>query len=440
MADAPFFSTTKEVFDWMEVGCTQGIRPGLERMEWVLERLNHPERRLKFIHIAGTNGKGSTAAMVSSVLQEAGYPVGMFTSPYLHHWGERITLDGEPIPEKSFIYWADQVAQWVEEMDREGVGRISPFEFWTLVAILYFAKEAVPWFVVWETGLGGRLDSTNVVYPLVSVITNVGHDHTHILGGTLTQIAEEKAGIIKPGVPVITACEEEEALSVLSTVAEEKQCRLYRLHQEFDVNSRISGKEGESFSFSSPFRPLDRVQIPLRGKHQVKNGAVALMTLEILRKYYATVLEEAEILKGMEKVRWPGRLEEISQRPSVWLDGAHNPEGAEALAQALRDLPCDRLLLLTAVLEDKDATGILKPLLPLVDRVIVTQVDQPRGLEPDRLREVAARLRPDLEIGQASRAEEGLHCLLEEAGERDCIVVAGTLFLVSEIRESMLSE
>ncbi|EGK14822.1 tetrahydrofolate synthase [Desmospora sp. 8437] len=440
MTDAPLFSTAKEVFDWMEEGCTQGIRPGLERMEWVLGRLNHPERRLKFIHIAGTNGKGSTAAMVASVLQEAGYPVGMFSSPYLHHWGERITLDGEPIPEKSFVHWAGQVAQLVEEMDREGVGRVTPFEFWTLVAILYFAKEAVPWFVVWETGLGGRLDSTNVVYPLVSVITNVGHDHTHILGETVTQIAGEKAGIIKPGVPVVTACEEEEALSVLSTVAEEKQCRLYRLHREFDVVPRSGGEEGESFSFHNPFRPLERVRIPLRGEHQVKNGAVALMTLEILRKYYATVLEETDVLAGMENVRWPGRLEQVSQHPRVLLDGAHNPEGAEALARALRDLSCDRLLLLTAVLEDKDATGILKPLLPLVDRVMVTGVDQPRGLEPARLREVAARLRPDLEIGQATGADEGLRRLLEEAGERDCIVVAGTLFLVSEIRESILSE
>ena len=326
-------------------------------------------------------------------------------------------------------------------MDREGLGRVTPFEFWTLVAILYFAKEAVPWFVVWESGLGGRLDSTNVVYPLVSVITNIGHDHTHILGGTLTQIAGEKAGIIKSGVPVVTACEEEEALSVLSTVAEEKQCRLYRFHREFDAEPRSNGEDGESFSFNSPFRSLERVRIPLRGEHQVKNGAAALMTLEVLRKYYATVLEEAEVLKGMESVCWPGRLEEIKQQPSpCGSDGAHNPEGAEALARALRDLSCDRLLLLTAVLEDKDATGILKPLLPLVDRVMVTGVDQPRGMDPARLREVAARLRPDLDISQATRADQGLRRLLEETGERDCIVVAGTLFLVSEIREKILSE
>lgn len=434
------FSTAEEVFDWMETGCARGIRPGLERMEWILDRLDHPERRLKTIHIAGTNGKGSTGAMVASVLQKAGYPTGMFTSPYLLDWNERITMDGEPIFEESFVRWAGRLAPLVDEMETEGYGRVTPFEFWTLVAILYFAKEAVPWFVVWETGLGGRLDSTNVVYPLVSVITNVGHDHTHILGERLSQIAAEKAGILKPGVPAVTGCEAIEALTVIEAGAKEKNCKLYRIGHEFDSKLLSSGEEGISFAFNGPFRRLDRVNLPLRGAHQMKNGAVALMTLEVLRQYYATVLDEEEIREGMEGVIWPGRLEQVSGRPKIVLDGAHNAEGAKALACALQDLRYERLHLLVGVLEDKDAESILAPLLPLADRVTVTGVSNPRGLDPHRLQKKAAGLQPDLEIECVPRAEEALAKARNEAGDHDCILVTGTLFLVSEIRKIIESE
>lgn len=433
MTDDAFFSTASEVFDWMETNCTQGIRPGLERMEWILERLNHPERRLKFIHIAGTNGKGSTAAMIASVLQESGFPTGMFISPYMKDWNERISMDGQPIPEKSFVYWAGRLAPLVEEMEGD---QVTPFEFWTLVAILYFAKEAVPWFVVWETGLGGRLDSTNVVYPLVSVITNVGHDHTYILGEGISDIAQEKAGIIKPGVPVVTGCQAE-ALEVVESVAKEKSSKLYRLRHEFDLEVLSQGEEGGSFQFQGPFRHLEQVSVPLRGAHQLENGAVALMTLEVLRQYYATVMDDEDILKGMAEVDWPGRLERVARQPEIILDGAHNQEGAEALASAIRDFRYDRLHLLIGVLEDKDVDAILRPLLPLADRVMVTGVSHHRGLDPRQLREKALQLCPDVEIDWEPRADKALQQLRAEANDQDAILVTGTLFLISEIKKTL---
>src|SRR5699024_9018143 len=223
------------------------------------------------------------------------------------------------------------------------------------------AKEAVPWFVVWETGLGGRLDSTNVVYPLVSVITNVGHDHTYILGEGISDIAQEKAGIIKPGVPVVTGCQAE-ALEVVELVAKEKSSKLYRLRHEFDLEVLSQGEEGGSFQLQGPFRHLEQVSVPLRGAHQLENGAVALLIVEVLRQYYATVMDDEDILKGMAEVDWPGRLERVARQPEIILDGAHNQEGAEALASAIRDFRYDRLHLLIGVLEDKDVDAILRPL------------------------------------------------------------------------------
>ncbi|SMO37300.1 bifunctional folylpolyglutamate synthase/dihydrofolate synthase [Melghirimyces algeriensis] len=440
MAEGAVFSSAKEIFEWMEHGCSQGIHPGLDRTKWLCKRLNHPERRLKMIHIAGTNGKGSTGAMIASVLQKAGYPTGMFTSPFIMNWNERITMDGQPIPEESFVRWANELIPLVEEMDQEGRGRVTPFEFWTLVAILYFAKEAFPWFVVWETGLGGRLDSTNVVYPLVSVITNIGHDHTHILGGEISQIAREKAGIIKPGVPVVTACEDDEALNVICSTAERKKSRLYRFGHDFDATCLSEGEDGVVFSFQNRFRVLEKVSVPLRGFHQVKNGATALMTLDVLRQYYAAVFEETDLIAGMEEVTWPGRLEKIADRPKVLLDGAHNQESAEALARALQHFQYDRLHLLVNVLNDKDAKAILNPLLPLADSIMVTGIDDPRGMHPEQLCKVAGKLQPDLVIQQTLQPEQGLKKLINEAGENDCILVTGTLYLISDIRKKWCSQ
>ncbi|PTM58250.1 bifunctional folylpolyglutamate synthase/dihydrofolate synthase [Desmospora activa] len=434
MADATLFKTAADVLQWMETGCSPGIHPGLSRMEWILERTGHPERRLKVIHVAGTNGKGSTAAMIASVLQRAGYPTGMFISPYLHHWSERIQMDGEPIAEASFVHWANTLVPLIDEMEEAGVGRPTPFEFWTLVAIHYFAKEAVPWFVVLETGMGGRYDSTNVVHPLVSVITTVAKDHQEFLGETIGQIAAEKAGIIKAGTPVVTAVDEVEARRVIIDTATEKQSRLYLAGQDFHGIPRGSRDSGETFDFTGPFRELKGLMTPLCGKHQVQNGATALMTLELLRQYYASVMTDTDIREGLAATNWPGRLETVSHHPRVLLDCAHNPGAATALAQALAPYTYERLHLLVAVLEDKDATGILYPLLSLADTVTVTQVDHPRAMSGNRLGRLVEQVRPDIVPTQVPYPDQALETLQVKAGKGDLILVTGSLFLVSEVR------
>ncbi|WP_177167860.1 bifunctional folylpolyglutamate synthase/dihydrofolate synthase [Marininema mesophilum] len=438
MAESLHLKTAEDVFQWMKQGCTQGVHPGLERMEWMCKRLGHPERRLKTIHIAGTNGKGSTSAMVASILKEAGYPTGMFTSPYLQHWSERITMDGEPIPESEFVRWATEVITLTEERAGQGKDRVTEFEFWTLLALLYFAREAVPWFVVWETGLGGRLDSTNVVIPLISVITNVGHDHQGFLGETLLEIAREKAGIIKPGVPVICSSEDESVLAVIEEQAKEKRSRFYRLEQDFRAIPRPREREdGESIHFEGPYRQLNNLFIPLVGEHQVKNGATALMVCEVLRQFYATVMEEEEVRAGLARAVWPGRLETIAVQPRILLDGAHNREGARALAKALASYKYEKLHLLLGVGIDKEAEEILVPLLPFVDTMIVSQSDDPRSLPAESLVDMVRSIHPEVELRLIEDPVKGVSLLREEADKQDMIVVAGSLFLVAEVRRGL---
>lgn len=438
MADERLFKTATEVLEWMETGCSPGIHPGLSRMEWLLERTGHPERRLKAIHVAGTNGKGSTAAIIASVLQRAGYPTGMFISPYLNHWSERIQMDGNPIAEASFVRWANTLVPLMEEMEKAGVGRPTPFEFWTLVAIHYFAKEAVPWFVVLETGMGGRYDSTNVVHPLVSVITAIAKDHQEFLGETIAEIAAEKAGIIKAGMPVVAAVADAEARQVIIDTAKEKQSRLYLAGQDFQGLPQESREGGETFDFTGPFRELKGLITPLRGKHQVQNGATALMALELLRQYYATVMEETEIREGLAATTWPGRLETVSQHPRVLLDCAHNPHAATALAQTLTSYTYDQIHLLVAVLKDKDAPGMLHPLLSLADTVTVTQVEHPRSLPADRLGMLVKQQSANTAVAQESNPVQALETLQKKAGKDDLILVTGSLFLVAEVRRSLI--
>ncbi|MBA4541401.1 MULTISPECIES: folylpolyglutamate synthase/dihydrofolate synthase family protein [Thermoactinomyces] len=431
------FVTAADVFAWMDQHCTQAIQPGLGRMEWMLERLGSPEKRCKFIHIAGTNGKGSVAAMVDSVLREAGYPVGLFISPYVTSWNERIQFNGEPIPEASFVHWANQLKPLVEEMGKTGPGAPSPFEFWTVLAICFFAKEAFPWFIVWETGLGGRLDSTNVVYPLVSVITRIGMDHKEWLGDTLTAIAREKAGIIKPGVPVVCSPQVEEALAVIREEAKRKKSRLYEWGPDYRVIPGKWSSSEQSFDFQGIYRTLSNLSIPLLGEHQLYNAATALMTLEVLRQAYATVIDPEHFVTGLQRVRWPGRFEKVADSPAVILDGAHNLDGVKALVQAVkRHEPGNgRLFLLLAMMKDKQVTEMLEVLAEEADVVVATEVKgQARSLAAGELAGLLKKVKPELTVHAEDDALAGLRLVKEQMNENDVCVITGSLFLVSQLR------
>lgn len=430
------FQSIQEVFDRFDQNKEQ-IHFGLERMEWMLERLGHPERRLKFIHIAGTNGKGSTAVMIASVLQEAGYVTGLFTSPYLSSCYEQIRVGEQSISEKSFLHWVNHLWPFIEQMEKEGYSAPSQYELWTLVAICYFAYEVNPWFVVWETGLGGRLDATNIVHPIVSVITQIGIDHKDYLGDSLIEIAKEKAAIIKPGVPVVCSAKKREAVDIVKKQASSQNSPIYVLGEDYQVNVYPD----QQFDFSNVFRTIRNLKVQLRGRHQLENAATAMMTLEVLRQQYAIVIEDFQLRKGFLSAFWPGRFEQITSQPITLLDGAHNVDSIKALKTAVQETyTYERFILLTAMMRDKEVEEMLQLLLPLADEVVVTEVQkkQFRSMTAQELSAAIRRLNSEIEVHAYPSVQEGLDFARSIQKRNDLLLVTGSLYLISEVR-SLLS-
>lgn len=433
------FKSVQEAFAWIQKHSSQGVRPGLHRMESALERLGHPERRCKFIHVAGTNGKGSTSAMIASVLQAAGYKTGLFISPFIQNWNERVQVDGKPISEQQFLHWANHLKPVIEQMIADGEEPPSEFEFWTLLAICYFALDECPWFIVWETGLGGRLDSTNVVYPLVSVLTEIGLDHKEYLGNTISEIAYEKAGIIKSGVPVVCGSLQKEAVEVFRKVAGEKNSRIYVNQVDFQAKAVEQSANGQTINFSNIYRTLENLPLSLVGSHQVQNAATALMALEVLRQQYATVIEDLHFQKGLEMVRWPGRLEKVLEHPTILLDGAHNRLGIDALVKAISSFyTYDQLYVLLAAMKEKEE-DMFHPLIALADHVIVTQVSgYSRSKTTEELQAQIKRVVPNKPISAFDNVALALDFAKQNASEKDLILVTGSLYLVAEARGYLL--
>jgi dihydrofolate synthase/folylpolyglutamate synthase len=416
-----------------------GIKPGLKRMELLMEKLDHPERRLAFIHVAGTNGKGSTCAYLSQVLRQSGYDVGMFTSPYIQRYNDRIVVNGEEIDDDNLLKLVNQLKPIVDEIALTEFGHPTMFEITTALAILYFARVAYPDYVVWETGLGGRLDSTNIVNPVVTIITNIGHDHMEILGDTIELVAAEKAGIIKAGVPVISAIEQPEALEVIEQIATEKKATLYQLGRQFRYEPVSTALNEHKLNFYGPFRELKQVPVALNGEHQLKNASVALMTLEVLRQYKALIVDDGDLFKGLGETKWPGRLEMISEQPRILLDGAHNPEGAETLSAALRDVYRYRKLhLLMGMMSTKNHTGYLRHILPLVDTIILTEPNFHKKGNASQLAELAhpvlSELGRQVEVIIEPNWKLALDALISRTEQDDLAVVSGTLYLISDVR------
>jgi dihydrofolate synthase/folylpolyglutamate synthase len=437
------FQHYEQAVNWVTGLVSYGIKPGLKRMERLAELLGHPHRRLKFIHVAGTNGKGSTCAFLSKVLIDCGYQVGTFTSPYLEKFTNRIEINGKNIPEHEVLVLVNKIKPIVDEIARTEHGQPTMFEVVTSMALVYFAEEAYPDYVVWETGLGGRLDCTNIVNPIVSVITNVGHDHMEILGDTLAKVAEEKAGIIKPGIPVISTVEQPEVIEVIKRKAQEKKSSLYLLGEQFQFRPLNSGVNEQSLSFSGPFQNFEHVPVSLNGSHQMKNAAVALMTLEVLRQYYATIIDEEHVISGIGQTVWPGRLEMISYSPRILLDGAHNPEGAATLAEALKHTYSYRKVhFMVGMLALKNHQAYLRHILPLVDTLIITEPDFRNKMEAEKLQMIAQELliesNQQVTILLESSWKLALDRLRGLTQEDDLAVVSGTLYLISDVRSWIL--
>ncbi len=423
-----------------------GNKPGLERVTALLNMLGDPHRDKAFVHIAGTNGKGSTAAIMASVLHEAGYKVGLYTSPYLLSFTNRMAVNGKDIDRKELIELVGRVQPLVEEVaGDDALGQPTEFEVVTVLALLFYARQKVD-LVVLETGLGGRLDATNVVDPLLSIITNISLEHTDVLGTTIKEIAGEKAGIVKQGKPLLTAAQDEEALEVFQARCREMYAPLYRVYPPHSPDcsaplekpAAILGEireDGQVFSYLGFQSCIDDLFLPLRGLYQLANAATALAALELLGADGFTV-GESEMRRGMAAVKWPGRLELLQEKPKLIMDGAHNPAAMEKLSQSLpRYFNYDRLILVIGMLADKDRAAMLKHILPLADSIIFTRPGLPRAADP---RETALFALEHFALQQECRVivdyAQALEQALKMATSQDAILVTGSLYTVSDVR------
>lgn len=400
----------------------------LERPRRVLAAFGNPHERYPVIHITGTKGKGSVGAMCASALTASGLRAGMYSSPHLQDFRERFRIDNEMIEPDDFTALVNQMRPVIET-----VPDITWFEITTALAFLYFAQQNVDIAVI-EVGLGGRLDATNVVTPVVSVITSLSYDHTHLLGDSLTSIAREKGGIIKPGVPVVSAPQVPEALGVLEEIAAGRYAPLTLVGRDWLYVHDAITVDGTEFRAAPAGEPLEPYCTALTGEHQALNAAVALAALDHAREAGVPV-HQAGIRAGFERVDWPGRLEVIHRSPLLVLDAAHNAASALRLRAALEELfPQRPLALIFGVSADKDVDGIFDALLPLVDYLIAAQAVHPRALAPDEIAAIARRQAFTGPIEQIPQAEAALRRASELVGPDGLICTTGSLFLVGEMR------
>jgi dihydrofolate synthase/folylpolyglutamate synthase len=399
---------------------------GLERISQVLDALGRPQDRTRFVHVAGTNGKGSTCAMIASALRSAGRRTGLFTSPHLAEPTERIQIDGQPISAERFAHAFDRVHAAVEQLLAAGAIDLHTtyFETVTAMALVVFAEEAVD-MVVLEVGLGGRLDATNVVTPDLCVITPIDFDHEAFLGRSLDAIAGEKAGILKAGVPAVFARQRNQAAAVLDLRAEQLCISVART-EAWRIDDLELDARGSRFLLSGE---LDMsIACPLAGEHQVENAATAAVALTRLG------VSEAKISAGIAQTCWPGRLEHISEDPEIILDGAHNPAGARALAEYIKRFYASRRVrLIYGAMRDKAIDEIGGILFPVAQQVIVTAPCQSRALSPDSIRQVAEHH----DLRTAATLRDAM-AMVQDATPQDVIFITGSLFLVAEAREILV--
>lgn len=402
-----------------------GIKLGLETIRALLTRVGEPHRRYPVLHIGGTNGKGSTSALVASILQAAGYRVGLYTSPHLIDFRERIRVDGAMIPE-------GRVSELVESLRAAAAPDLTPtfFEFTTALAVQYFAECLVD-VAVLEVGLGGRFDATNVVEPLVAAITTIGLDHEAYLGSTLDAIAYEKAGIIKQGVPLVIGRIDASPRRVIEDRALVQAAPVYGLGREF----RCDGASAADCDYAGMAARYEHLACPLRGRFQLDNLACALALVELAGDRGLAVPETA-VRIGLQQVAWEGRLETVGDAPTVMLDGAHNPAAAVVLAEYLaewrRARPTARVSLILGMMRDKHPREFLAPLLPLIDRLILTQADLPRASTGADLRDLLRDSAPFAEV--AATPADALASAKRSASPSDLICVTGSLMLVGEVK------
>lgn len=428
----------QEAINYIENTAQFGMKLGLERTEKILELLGDPHKKVKMIHIAGTNGKGSTTAMVSRVLMEAGYKVGTYISPYIEEFEERIQINNENIPKEDLVHIITEVSKAIDEVIALGYQNPTQFEIITCAAFLYYHMKKVDYAVI-EVGLGGRLDSTNVITPILSIITSISLDHVTILGDTLDKIAFEKAGIIKEGIPTVLFPQKPEAEQVIEKVATERKSLLIKVDSEkskfidsYEIEANGEKKVVQRVGIKTLSENYN-LELALLGKHQILNATVAVYACEKLIDLGAKISKE-NIANGMKTVKWPGRLEIMKTNPRVVIDGAHNIDGISKLTESIdMYFKYDNLILILGILADKQVREMIETIVPKASRVIAVTPNSERA-------ELAEDLKVEIEnLGVVCEAVEDYREAYEKAlsycTEKDLLLISGSLYMIGDMRK-----
>lgn len=423
----------EETVAWIHDRIKFGIRPGLIRIDELLERLDNPQHKLKTVHIGGTNGKGSTTTFLRCLLEEQGLKVGTFTSPYIETFNERIAINGQSIPDEELVRLVAKIKPLVDDMDTvEELKNAVEFEILTAIMFQYFLDSNVD-IVIVEVGLGGRYDCTNVIIPLASAITTIGLDHIDILGETIEEIASQKAGIIKQDVPVVVGRVDKEAFKVIKQEADRLNSPIY--HYETDFSSKYIKPDdnwGEIFNYRSQTLDLSHMTISLLGKHQVDNASVAIQLYDVVSTKLGLPVSGKEIKKGLKKAFWPGRMEKISDEPLIVLDGAHNEHAMGMLVNNLKtEFKGTHIHTIFGALSTKDIDSMIKELktVPNLD-LKVTAFDYPKAFTKEQYSEMG--------LDAYDKWQEALAVSLEELTGDDVILITGSLYFISQVRAILL--
>lgn len=423
----------QEALEFIETSHKFGMRLGLENTYKLLELLGNPQDKLKFVHVAGTNGKGSVCSFISNTLKEQGYKVGLYTSPYLETFTERIRLNGNNIPEADVARIVTIMKEKIEQMVEEGFAYPTEFEIETAMAFYYYWEKQAD-YVVLEVGLGGRYDATNVIKsPLASVIVSISLDHVGVLGHTLGKIAYEKAGIIKEDSIAVVYKQKQEAEEVIKDVCKEKNTKYIEANfdnlviKKSDINSQV-------FDCNVLGEEFENMEISLIGEHQVNNAVLALTALKVLRDERHVEIGDEAIRRGLLNTRWPGRIEKIKNNPTFIIDGAHNEDGARSLSKALEKyFSGKKMTLLIGMLKDKDIDGVLEILMDKFDKVITATPDSDRAISAEELKEKIEKYVPN--VTAIEDIDEAVKYVLDNAKEDEIIISAGSLYMIGHVRK-----
>jgi len=410
---------------WIHERYKFGIKPGVKRMEWMLERLDNPQNNIKGIHVVGTNGKGSTVSYLKNALLANHYEVGTFTSPYIETFNERISLNGKPILDEEIVKLVEIVKPISEQLDIEtDLGTATEFEIITMMMFVYFGQLRPVDFVIIEAGLGAKHDSTNVFTPVMSVLTSIGLDHTNIIGDTYVDIAREKSGVIKVGVPLVYAVKNEEAKAFINQVVAEKHIKGIKLGRDIQVVSN-----NNEFTFRYKDYELEAIELNMIGAHQQENASLALATLLEMYDRGMILLNFNDTVKAIEDTTWTGRIEKIQETPTIILDGAHNLESIEVLVQTMRQYYPDRKIdVLFSAIDGKPIGRMLKSLEEISEHFYVTTFDFPKALPLDTLYE-------SVEHDKRIKVKDYADFIKNYDG--DLLLVTGSLYFISAVKDKL---